>query len=348
MYKKLQHNFDVIQYLIKDVSPEQLLWRESETSLSLGEILDHLRDVERWHAAVQSPDVEAKSGLLLTASEKKGLVSEKRNLLTDYGRTFEQYACYRKQTIECLKRVGRDQGQQRIAHPVFGQVTLAELVARIDAYDQSYIRQIEKIIHGMPFNPLLARAIYEIDHYYQRYRPHLNQVSSVLDIGVGTGLALRYLMLQNPHITFAGVDVRDLRLPGVKVPLKLYDGYTLPFDDAQFDVSLLFYVLHHCHNPGRVLAEASRITRQRLIIIEEFDRPDADETSLDLTERQSHRALGLPADLPYQLFDKPEFEAMLKECRLVELEQQLLPSRTTRPVQKYLYVLEKFEARRQG
>ena len=37
--------------------------------------------------------------------------------------------------------------------------------------------------------------------------------TSVLDIGVGPGLALRYVMLQNPHLSFAGVDVRDLRLP---------------------------------------------------------------------------------------------------------------------------------------
>lgn len=348
MYKKLQHNFDVIQYLIKDVSPEQLGWRENEASLSLGEILDHLRDVERWHVAARMPEVEAGYGVLSSANETNEPVSEKRNLLADYARTFEQYACHRRQTIERLKHVGPDLRQQQVAHHLFGHVTLPELVARIDAYDQSYIDQIEKIIHNMPLNPLLARAVYEIDHYYKRYRPYLNQATSVLDIGVGTGLALRYLMLQNPHITFAGVDVRDLRLPGVKVPLRIYDGHTLPYDDDQFDVSLLFYVLHHCQNADRVLAEATRITRRRLIIIEEFDRPEADETSLDLTERQSHRALGLPADLPYQLFDKPEFEAMLKRYRLAELEQQLLPSRTTRPVQKYLYLLERGAERRQG
>jgi ubiquinone/menaquinone biosynthesis C-methylase UbiE len=138
----------------------------------------------------------------------------------------------------------------------------------------------------------------------------------------------------------AGVDVRDLRLLNVDVPLRVYDGHTLPFTTNQFDVSLLFYVLHHCQDPHRLLHEAVRVTRQKIIIIEEFDRPGADTTSLDMTERQSHRALGIPPDLFYQLFDQPEFEEMLQAHNLIQLEQQLLPSKTTRPVRKYLYVLQ--------
>jgi ubiquinone/menaquinone biosynthesis C-methylase UbiE len=119
----------------------------------------------------------------------------------------------------------------------------------------------------------------------------------------------------------------------------VYDGHTLPFSENQFDISLLFYVLHHCQNWNQVLDEAVRVTRRNLIIIEEFSLPDADETSLDLTERQNHQALGIPTDLPYQVFDQTEFEAMLQARNLIMLEQQPLPSETARPVQKYLYVV---------
>ena len=103
---------------------------------------------------------------------------------------------------------------------------------------------------------------------------------------------------------------------------------------------LLFYVLHHCEYPQQVLWEAIRVTRGKIIIIEEFDRPNVDETSLDLTERQSHRALGIPPDLYYQLFDQSEFEQVLQAHNLIQLDRQLLPSKTTRPVEKYLYVME--------
>jgi SAM-dependent methyltransferase len=191
----------------------------------------------------------------------------------------------------------------------------------------------------MPLNPLLARAIYEVSDYHRRYQPHLAQATSLLDIGVGPGLALQHVIQQNPHLTCAGVDVRDMRLPDVEIPLQVYDGHTLPFTKNQFDISLLLYVLHHCQDPLRLLDETIRVTRQKIILIEEFDLPGADEISLDLTERQSHRALGIPPDLPYQLFDRPEFESMLQGRNLIELAQQTLPSETTRPVQKYLYVM---------
>ena len=87
-------------------------------------------------------------------------------------------------------------------------------------------------------------------------------------------------------------------------------------------------------------ARSGASARNYLVIIEESDDPHADETSLDLTERQVHQALGFPPDLPCQFFDKLEFEAMFKDCHLLQLRQQALPSATTRPVQKHLYMME--------
>ncbi len=339
MIRKLQHNLDIIQYLVKDASPEQWTWRSAAVGWSLGEIICHLRDKEVGHAGVQIPEIETPD----LSTQSYDARAEKASITDDpavyFSRAFETFADYRRRTEAVLQKYDFTQDQQRIAHKQFGSITPLELVEKIDAHDQSHIHQMEEIIQAMPLNPLRARAVYEIDKYYRRYRPYLAQAASLLDIGVGPGLALKYVMLQHPDLTFDGVDVRDLRLPDIAVPLKIYDGHTLPFLAKQFDVSLLFYVLHHCHNPQRVLAETIRVTRQKLIIIEEFDHPDADETSLDLTERQSHQALGLPTDLPYQLFDKPEFEAMLKAYDLLELNKQVLPSKTTRPVQKYLYVM---------
>ncbi len=272
-----------------------------------------------------------------TTSEQKHL--EKNRSPADCERIFEAYSQHRQQTVALLQQISATQWQELAIHQQFGTIPLRELADKIDRYDQTYIHQIQDIIHTMPLNPLLTRALYEISDYHKLYQPYLAQTTSVLDIGVGPGLALYYVMEQNRHLNFTGVDVRDLRLPGIKVSLQIYDGDTLPFVDNQFDVALLFYVLHHCQNPQRVLNEAIRVTHQRLIIIEEFNLPDADTTSLDLTERQSHCALGIPPDLPYQLFGKRAFEKMLWVRHLIELKQHLLPSKTTRPVQKYLYIL---------
>jgi ubiquinone/menaquinone biosynthesis C-methylase UbiE len=335
--RRLQRNFDVIQYLVRDASAEQLVWRKNEDSQSLREVLCHLRDVEKWHAWVSMPHLDRDR---LFSSSGNRFSEEITSLNANGEDPFMAYARYRQKTVTLLEGIPPADSQCIARHELFGDVTVAELVERINETDRTYICQIEDIIHNMPLNPIFRRALAEINDYHQRYQPYLTPVTSLLDIGVGSGLALQYVIQQNPHLSCTGVDIRDLRLGEVVVPLQVYDGYTLPFAADQFDVSLIFYVMHHCDDPGRLLQEAVRVTRQKLIIIEEFHQPGADPISLDLTERQSHRALGIPANMPYRLLAKAEFDRLLEQHHLTLVEQQQLPSKTTRPVQKYLYVLQ--------
>ncbi len=344
MYQKLQRNFDIIQYLVENTTPEQLTWCKDVTGWSLGEIICHLRNMELEHTHLSTLVLPGQNHPSLPPNRANNPLPKNDNHTPNYKLAFAQYTASRRETVTLLQNIPPAQQQETVTHPFFGHLTWTELVEKIDAHDRSQIHRIEEVVHSMPINPLLARALYEISDYHQRYQPHLRQAHSLLDIGVGPGLALQHIKHQNSYLALEGVDVRDLRVPEVDIPLQVYDGDTLPFTENRFDISLLFYVLHHCHSPHRVLDEAIRVTGQKLIIIEEFTLPGADETSLDLTERQSHRALNIPPDLPYQLFDKPQFEAMLQERNLIELEQHLLPSKTTRPIQKYLYIVEVSQA----
>ncbi len=323
--QKLQQNLDVVRFLVKNASPEQLAWRPDSTARSLRQIIEQLCTKEKAHVAFLNKLTHHH----LSQTLDQGLAHP-----------FDTFALYRNHLISGLQNIKSSQKETKLAHPQFGQITVAQLIIQIDTADQRAIHHLELLIQAMPLNPQITRAMHEISTYHQQYQPYLAKASTLLDIGVGTGLALNHLLQSEPHLTFFGVDVRDLRLPHLNVPLQLYQGDILPFDTQQFDVSLLFYVLHHCQNPQQLLTEAVRVTDQTLIIIEEFDLPHADNTSLDLTERQNHFALGLPTDLPYQLFDKPNFEAMLTTHHLTLLAQQSLPSKTTRPIQKYLYILE--------
>jgi len=54
----------------------------------------------------------------------------------------------------------------------------------------------------------------------------------------------------------------------------IYDGKTLPFDNEEFDVSLLNETLHHCEDPESVLIEARRVAKS-VYVIEHFPNPDA-------------------------------------------------------------------------
>lgn len=88
---------------------------------------------------------------------------------------------------------------------------------------------------------------------------------AVLDLGAGEGFVGEQVQARlGCRVTLADV----LPLNQTDLPHVPYDGHTLPFPDAAFDVTILYFVLHHCADPAQVFGEALRVTRRRLIVVE--------------------------------------------------------------------------------
>ncbi|MFQ6049901.1 MAG: class I SAM-dependent methyltransferase [Candidatus Paceibacterales bacterium] len=103
----------------------------------------------------------------------------------------------------------------------------------------------------------------------------IGENEEILDIGAGCGWIGQCLRKKkNAQVTL--LDVIDFNQTDLK--LILYDGKKMPFLDNSFDVVLLICVLHHCDEPLEVLKEAKRVTKDRIIIIEDtftfwFEKP---------------------------------------------------------------------------
>lgn len=97
-------------------------------------------------------------------------------------------------------------------------------------------------------------------------------VTSVLDVGAGTGRAMRFLKARFPDIVIQGVEpVEGLRSRGHAqgiAPNDLIegDGANLPFPDNSFDLVCEFAVLHHVRRPQEVVAEMTRVAGKMLAI----------------------------------------------------------------------------------
>lgn len=98
------------------------------------------------------------------------------------------------------------------------------------------------------------------------------QLTSVLDVGCGTGRGVKHFLAEHPGMHVRGVEpVAELRARGVAdgVPADaLLDasGEVLPFPDQSFDAVCELGVLHHVKHPARVVSEMLRVARHAVFL----------------------------------------------------------------------------------
>jgi alpha-1,6-mannosyltransferase len=93
--------------------------------------------------------------------------------------------------------------------------------------------------------------------------PHL-EGKTILDLGAGEGYVAH--ALRRADRTLFLMDVG----PYVRVPLPtvVYDGREIPLSDGSVDTVLLSLALHHAEDPDRVVEEALRVARRRVVVTE--------------------------------------------------------------------------------
>jgi ubiquinone/menaquinone biosynthesis C-methylase UbiE len=110
------------------------------------------------------------------------------------------------------------------------------------------------------------------DEIGNKLAPHLEEGWEVLDLGSGTGKLSRWLRDRSGiRPTLADVVEFGNRVGGLPY-VRLEDPRSTPFEDRSFDAVLLLFVLHHVsrwEDQQALLEEAVRVTRRRLIIVED-------------------------------------------------------------------------------
>lgn len=97
--------------------------------------------------------------------------------------------------------------------------------------------------------------------------PLLREDDRVLDVGCGFG-ELGAAIMAAPGCP-KGVRVEGLervKRGDEKIPVTEYAGGDIPLGDDSYDVVVLADVLHHDHDPDRLLAECARVASRTLII----------------------------------------------------------------------------------
>lgn len=117
----------------------------------------------------------------------------------------------------------------------------------------------------------------------------------VLDVGCGDGLVAARIAASRPGLTIKGIDV--LPRAHTQVPVELFDGKHIPHEDRSFDAVMMVDVLHHADNPEELLAEATRVARQCLIVKDHLSDGWLAAERLKLMDYIGNARYGVP--LPY-------------------------------------------------
>lgn len=191
-------------------------------------------------------------------------------------------------------------------------------------------------LHNLP--KMRQRIIREIKQHYHAYEQFIRTGDKVLDIGTGPGLTAEHILKLKPNLDLIGLDVARPEIYPDFIPFQLYSGSTIPFADNEFDLSLVFYTLHHARNWVNLLHEASRVTSRNLLVIEEFDLPGEEENPE--LEKKALEAIGLNPNMYEAHLDQAELEAELAELGLEIIKKQTLPTASPQKIEKWLYVAQ--------
>lgn len=93
--------------------------------------------------------------------------------------------------------------------------------------------------------------------------------SKILDVGCGDCSLLHYLVASKKNLQALGLDISETALNICrerKIPSQRHDATEkLPFNDSEFDYTIISETLEHIPNPEELLLEARRVTKKAVL-----------------------------------------------------------------------------------
>lgn len=142
-------------------------------------------------------------------------------------------------------------------------------------------------------------------------------ISTLLDVGAGSGEMAQSIARFRPELSISGVDVYVR--PRTFIPIVKYDGVTLPFADSSVDVVTTIDVLHHCDDPVAVLRECSRVAKKWVIVKDHVSNNFFDHIVLRFMDWVGNRAHGVV--LPYNYLSTRDWSLAFESAGLRSLKQ---------------------------
>jgi ubiquinone/menaquinone biosynthesis C-methylase UbiE len=102
------------------------------------------------------------------------------------------------------------------------------------------------------------------------------EITSILDVGCGTGRGISYILRNKPHISVLGIEpvpaLIRLAIEANAIPpscIEEGNGEFLRFADRSIDSAFACGILHHARNPDKIVREMLRVSRKAVFLSDE-------------------------------------------------------------------------------
>jgi SAM-dependent methyltransferase len=136
--------------------------------------------------------------------------------------------------------------------------------------------------------------------------------AEVLDVGTGSGRIAKLWSEARSDISVEGIDV--LVRSEALIPVREFDGRTIPYADKSMDIVAFVDVLHHSTDPERLLREAARVARHGVVIKDHLAETRVDHMVLRFMDWVGNAPHGVV--LPYNYLPRARWHALFDAAQL--------------------------------
>jgi len=172
-----------------------------------------------------------------------------------------------------------------------------------DAIDAGFIKRIYEGCYFDRRTRVLTRCVAEM----------IPKNARVLDIGCGNGQISSMIAEGRSDIHIKGIDIMK-RKEECFIPVEVFDGEHIPYNDNSFDAALFVDVLHHIPDPMIILREAMRVVRNCIIIKDHNADRFLGNATLKFMDWVGNARYGVV--LEYNYLKKPQWETAFSELGL--------------------------------
>lgn len=180
-------------------------------------------------------------------------------------------------------------------------------------------------------------------HFYEVSSKFVDDYKDLLSRGkilvVGHGLGYQAYLINEINQNVEALDIEMDERAVLKEKVTLYKGARMPFKDNEFDVVICAHVLHHTRSPEKLFGEIVRVSKGKIIIVEELYSNILGKMISILNCFKKNKLAKQKTKIYWgSIFSKDAFKGLIKKYKLEVKEEK---ERKKLYFSAFTYILEK-------